>query len=149
MGKSILMRSFVKTAVYGAIAAAILPTLLAVGVVRRMVARDYLQWSDNAAIAMIVLPFVVALIFAVVGMIAVGIPARRYLRARGSENGMGYVMVGTLTGLIVPLILWLSGIMEQGAEFLPLFGAIGGAAVGWTWWQSTRPPSAPVGAQQK
>ena len=138
-GKSIVMRAFIKSALYGAIAAAILPTLLAVGIVRRMVAANYMQWSDNAAMAMVVLPFVVALIFAVVAMTAVGIPARQYLRARGSENGMGYVVVGVLTGLVVPLVLWLSGVMEDGAEFLPLFGAIGGAVTGWTWWRSAHP----------
>lgn len=138
------MRAFIKSALYGAIAGAILPTLLAVALTRRLIASDMMNW--NFGVIMIGGPFVVTLIFAVVAMVVVGMPARRYLHARGAENGMGYVVLGVLTGLLVPLILWLTGLLNRGGEFLPLFGAIGGAVTGWTWWRSIRP--APAAAER-
>ena len=98
--------------------------------------------SDAGAgsLLIMVLPFAVGFLCALVGLALVALPMTLWLRKRGAESRQAYLTGGMVAGGAITLafMLWLADGEPFAAFFLGAFGAFTGGATGQFWWRYAR-----------
>jgi len=130
------MWRFMKAVLLGAVAAAVAPMILTIGLAVMMlgdVARGHQEAWRVAWLAM--LPLTVALPVVLMAALVVGLPTTAFLKWRRQESLEAYAAVGAVAGGIIPIAA-LALMHAHSGYWIWLLGALGGGVAGYVWWSS-------------
>ncbi len=121
----------------GTVSAGALPGLLTICLGIPMLFRMGSLWELPVTLLFAVCPFLISFAMVLAGSLFIGLPVAALLRRLGWEGASPYVFVGGLAGAALPIlvVLLLLGGDLEGTPFLSVFGIVGGAVTGNTWWK--------------
>lgn len=132
-------KAFAKSVLTGAIAAALLPTIMVAVMLLASVLTHPAYLSDlGPALALLSLPFLTAVLVIAASGALIGIPVTMALKWLRRESELSYTIAGGILGCTIPLA-WIAMSPAGGIDpWLALVGLIGGAVTSRTWWMEAR-----------
>lgn len=129
------LRRFGLSVAMGTVAAGALPACFTIAMSIPLLFTSQARWQPLVTPLFAFAPFLFAFPMVLAGSLCIGLPATAILRRLGREGRGTYGWIGAIGGLLLPVAwLWLSSAPIEGAPLLSLFGAVGGAIAGQTWW---------------
>lgn len=135
-----IWKAFAKAVTCGAIAAAMLPTILiAMMLIASMLSNPVALSGVLAAFGLLLLPFTVAVMVTTILSAVIGLPLTMALRRARCESAFNYTLAGGACGSGIT-VLW-GAITPAGRPnlSLALLGAVGGTVTARTWWKELSP----------
>lgn len=132
-------KAFAKSVLTGAIAAALLPTIMVAVMLLASVLTNPAYSSDlGPALALLLLPFITAVLVIAASGALIGVPVTMALKWLRRESEVSYTIAGGILGCTIPLT-WIAMSPAGGLDpWLALVGLIGGAVTSRTWWTEAR-----------